>query len=71
MTSGFSEGLAAVELDEKMGYIDIKGKLVIDPQFDRALPFSNERAEVEVNGTRFTINRQGKILLDPTCTETK
>ena len=32
----FGEGLAAEEIGNKYGYIDTKGKIVINPQFDSA-----------------------------------
>jgi hypothetical protein len=38
--SNFSEGLAAVKLDDKWGYIDKTGKMVIAAQFEAALSFS-------------------------------
>ncbi len=37
----FSCGLAAVKLNGKWGYINTKGELVIQPQFQVALPFSD------------------------------
>jgi hypothetical protein len=42
----FSEGLAAVKVDNVWGYIDTAGKVVIRPQFDAASPFSQRRAPV-------------------------
>ncbi|MEW5821006.1 MAG: WG repeat-containing protein [Cyanobacteriota bacterium] len=42
----FSEGLAAVKLDEKWGYIDYQGNTVIKPQFLRAESFSEGLANV-------------------------
>ena len=36
----FSEGLAAVRVGAKYGYIDKQGKIVIKPQLDCAGPFS-------------------------------
>jgi hypothetical protein len=35
----FSEGLASVVAGNKMGFVDRSGKIVINPQFDLALPF--------------------------------
>jgi hypothetical protein len=32
----FSEGLAVVKIEDKWGYIDKTGKIVINPQFDDA-----------------------------------
>ena len=43
------DALAAVEIDNKWGYIDKTGKIVIKPQFDRVQPFSDGRAKVKVN----------------------
>lgn len=36
----FSEGLAAVRIEDKWGYIDTKGNQVIEPQYDKAGGFS-------------------------------
>jgi len=35
----FADGMAAVRIGEKWGYLDAQGKLVIPPQFVGALPF--------------------------------
>ena len=35
----FSEGLARVKIGRKWGYINLEGKIVIEPQFDRAEDF--------------------------------
>jgi hypothetical protein len=44
----FSEGLAAIEINGKWGYIDKSGKLVIEPQFTDAWNFSEGLAPVKV-----------------------
>ena len=44
----FSDGLAAVRVGEKSGYIDKSGNYVINPQFDLALPFVGGLALVAV-----------------------
>ncbi len=43
----FSEGLAPICKNGKWGYIDTKGNLVIDYQFDNAFYFTEERAIVQ------------------------
>ncbi|MBD2180843.1 WG repeat-containing protein [Aerosakkonema funiforme] len=44
-------GLAAVKIGNKLGYIDTKGNLIVEPQFDAAKWFSSiGLAEVEING---------------------
>ncbi len=40
----FSEGLAAVKIKGKWGYINSDGELVIKPKFTKAGPFKNDRA---------------------------
>ena len=42
----FSEGLAAVSLDKKWGFIDTKGQFVIPPQFGWVGDFSDGLAIV-------------------------
>ncbi len=42
----FSEGLAAVRVDGKWGYIDASGEMVIEPQFVLASDFSGGIAAV-------------------------
>jgi hypothetical protein len=44
----FSEGLAAVKVENAWGYIDATGRIVIKPQFDMAYPFSQRRAPVRI-----------------------
>ncbi|MGV3603022.1 MAG: WG repeat-containing protein [Dyadobacter fermentans] len=61
----FKEGLAAVELDGKWGFIDTAGKEVISPRFDQVTDFQNGRS---VAGDKqyglfvSVIDKNGKIL---------
>ena len=59
----FSEGLAAVQKDGKWGYIDTKGRLVIDYQFDSAAYFSEGLAFVEKNNKGY-IDTNGKMVIN-------
>lgn len=64
----FSEGLAAVVLGGRLGYIDTTGALVIQPQFvdDRLLDaaFSNGLAAVtDVHSQRGYIDRHGRLVI--------
>ena len=43
----YSEGLATIEVDGQIGYVDERGKVTIPPQFDEAAPFFHGLAEVE------------------------
>lgn len=47
------------------GYIDLTGKLVIDPVFDNARDFSEGLAAVEKGGKWGFIDRSGKFVIDP------
>lgn len=51
----FSEGLAAVEVDGKIGFIDAQGKMVIKPQF--GVPFRPLTIAESVGGWMFNIYR--------------
>jgi len=59
----FSEGLAAVSKNDKYGFIDTKGKVVIEPKYDWASSFSNGLAIVSVEGLYGAIDTQGKTVI--------
>jgi hypothetical protein len=65
----FNEGLAAVQIGERWGYIDTTGRTVIAPNFLFAFDFDSGRAAVVVgtwrkNGTGM-IDRTGAIIIKP------
>ena len=59
----FSEGLARVQLEDriagKFGYIDTKGTMVIQPNFEEASDFRNGKATVRLGGKSQTIDKKG------------
>ncbi len=62
----FSEGLAAVKgLDNKWGYIDNTGTVIIPANFDAAKIFSGELAPVAVGDKWGLINKMGVFVLEP------
>ena len=61
----FSEGLAAVQINGKWGYINTSGKIVINPQFDTTTMFSGGLAVVSVSGKSGTIDKEGKYVVNP------
>lgn len=68
--SSFSEGLATIATtdingNDEWGYIDTTGKIAIQPQFDRASDFYEERATVKINGKLGVIDKNGKIIVQP------
>jgi WG containing repeat len=61
----FSEGLAAVSLDGRFGYVDERGEIAIEPRFDRAGPFRQGLAEVIIADKAGVINQKGEIVVAP------
>ena len=61
----FSEGLAAVSLGGRFGYIDESGGVVIEPRFDYAGEFFHGLAEVLVGDKVGIIDRKGVIVVPP------
>ncbi len=59
----FSEGLARVEINDKWGFIDKSGTLVIPARYDRALHFSEGLAWVEINGKYGFIDKSGTLVI--------
>jgi hypothetical protein len=61
----FSEGLAMfVTTDMKFGFVDKTGTVVISPQFEDALPFSEGLAAVSQNGRYGFIDKNGKTVIN-------
>ena len=59
----FSEGLAPVGINGKLGYIDKSGKEVIPLMYDSIDCFSEELAAVELNGKWGYIDKSGKEVI--------
>ena len=64
----FNEGLAAVELNGKLGFIDERNRFIILPQFDPVKfpkTFRNGMAVIMKDGKYGYIDKQGKIVIEP------
>lgn len=61
----FNEGLAAVNIKNKWGYIDREGRVVIEPQYTHAFGFTEGLAAVEVDGKYGFINKDGRLVIPP------
>lgn len=59
----FSEGLAAIRINDAWGYVDRQGKLVIPPGFDDAKAFSGDFAAVARDEKWGYIDRSGKLVV--------
>lgn len=62
---GPEDGLLAVTVDGKHGFIDLTGRFVIPPTFDFAWQFSDGRASAWQNGRAGFIDRNGKFVISP------
>lgn len=63
--SNFSEGLAAVRIGNRFGYLDPAGSIRIRPQFEEAHKFSGGRARVKLDGKNGYIDKTGRIVIRP------
>lgn len=62
---------AAVEQDGKWGFVDGKGKMVIEPKYEDAKSFSNGFAAVKQNGKWGFINLENKMVIEPLFDDAK
>ncbi len=53
-----------VNLNNKWGYINKRGKIVIDPEYDFAAEFHNGLGRVMRNGLYGFVNSKGKLVID-------
>lgn len=60
----FHEGLAAVNLDGKYGYINEAGIEVVKPKYDKAFDFQEGLALVELDGKRGVVDKNGNEIID-------
>lgn len=63
--ASFHEGLAAVRIGDKYGYIDKNGRVVIKPRFDYAQIFSEGLARIVVNHRSGYTDKTGHIIISP------
>ncbi|MCH3882975.1 MULTISPECIES: DUF4852 domain-containing protein [Tenacibaculum] len=60
----FKEGLARIQINEKYGFINTKGQVVIPPLYDRvASRFESGLAWVKRNGKYGFVNTRGKVVI--------
>jgi hypothetical protein len=62
---GFAQGLAAVKISERWGYIDRTGRMILAPQYQAAQGFSENLAAVKVGERWGYIDRTGRMVLAP------
>ena len=59
----FSEGLAAVRIDGRYGFIDTAGRFAIAPRFQAAGDFSHGYAEVRLDNASGIVDRTGRLVV--------
>jgi len=57
--------LYLIKKNMKYGFIDITGKIIIEPKFDDAWEFKDEVAAVSLNKKWGFINKQGTVIIQP------
>jgi hypothetical protein len=61
----FRNGLAAVKINKKYGFITTEGELAIDAIYDSVWGFLGELCSVQLNGKFVVINTKGEIVFEP------
>ncbi len=59
----FYEGLAVVNKNDKFGFIDRKGEVIIPTQYDGAVAFSEGLGSIRINGKMVYIDKTGKQVI--------
>jgi hypothetical protein len=60
------EKLYQISVNDKLGFIDKTGKMIIEPKFDDAEPFSEGLAKIYVGKRYGYIDKTGKYVWEPT-----
>ena len=60
--------MTRVKVNEKYGFVDTTGKIVVEPQFDFIFDFRNGFAHVEIDNKRGFVNKYGQIVVEPQFT---
>ena len=62
----FYNGLAAIQLNNKWGYINKKGEVVVPPVYDRCYPFSEGLGRVQKGKKWGYLDPNGEAVIEPT-----
>jgi hypothetical protein len=61
----FSEGVVSILIDDKYGFMNQDGEIVVTPQFDNVMPFSEGLAAVNIGGRCGYIDSDGQFIINP------
>lgn len=70
-TNDFSDGLAAIKMNDLWGFINQDGELVIEPQFDEVSDFKNGLNVVSISNHWGLIDKKGDWIVEPIFDEIK
>jgi hypothetical protein len=68
--SGFSEGMGRISINDKWGFINEQGRVIIAPRFDYVQSFSEGMAPVMIGHKWGFINPAGKVVIPPVSDST-
>ncbi|WP_248928508.1 WG repeat-containing protein [Paenibacillus hamazuiensis] len=60
----FKEGMAMIKKNNKWGFIDIRGKIIIEPLYDRVRDFKGGIAIVQKDGKYGILDKKGNLIAD-------
>ncbi len=58
-TKGFSEGMVAIQVGKKWGYMNTDGKTVVDAKYDKALEFGSGHGVAKLGSNFYIIDKEG------------
>lgn len=64
-----SEGMALIVSNNKYGFLDTTGKIIIEPKFEQAWKFNCGLAKIKIGEKYGFINKQGKVIIQATYDE--
>ncbi|MGN1211459.1 MAG: WG repeat-containing protein [Candidatus Cryptobacteroides sp.] len=65
----YCDGLSAFKQNDKWGFLDVDGKVAIEPIYEECMDFSNGFAAVKKDGRWGYINAEGTIRIEPSFDE--
>ena len=70
-TNLFSQHLYPIKQDGLYGFINIEGKVIIEPKFEKGYDFSEQYGRIKQGGLYGYINHKGKIVIEPQFDEAR
>ena len=61
----FTNGVAAVRVDQKWGYIDKSGRLLVQPVYENADDLDETLAMITLNAKTGYVNKAGQMIIEP------